>query len=97
MSRLDRDRLALGGIFLADDQEIGSRRIGRVAVIADIRVNTALLVIHADGFGVARFPHHLIRQHTVNRFTIVDGNDLLQADIGTQCGKISKSERIAVR
>ena len=94
MCRCDGDLFALAGLFLADHQEIRCRSIGGIAVVADIRVDTALLVVHAHRRRIAGLPHHLIGEHTPDTLAVVDGYDLLEGHIGTKCGEIVEGKLI---
>ena len=49
----DFNRLTLCRIILSHQQEIRGRGIADIAVIADIRVETSLLIIHGDSGRVA--------------------------------------------
>ena len=86
---------AIRRVALADKQEVGSRSVRGIAVVADIGIQAALLIVYGDKLGIVGFPLDAIRQHTPDACAVVGGNHLLQADIGTQSSKVLKAELIA--
>ena len=84
------------GIVLADKQEIARGAVGRIAVIVDIRIETALLVVNGNKVAVGRRPLHLIRQKSPYTATVVGGDDFLQTHIGTQSVEVTDGKLIAV-
>ena len=95
MSCRDSNFFVFASFILTNKQEICCRCIGSITVISDIRVNSALFVVYADSLGVAGFPLHFVGKHTINSFTVVDRNNLLQTHVCTQCREILKSQLIA--
>ena len=92
VSCADRDRVF--GFSLAHQQEVGCGNIGGIAVVADVGVHAALVVVHGDNAAIGGAPVQLVAQHTPGVFAVVGGDDLLQAQVSAQGLEIFEGELV---